>query len=184
MRFEVHVHGTILLRAGTSAEQMESAMRPLLDYIDEDSLADVRSIHPDEPGIVFDRNRRVVEICWTGDVGRSFRQLFSEALEALSAYCEEAAPVDITYYHEDGRDEFDVMFVGPTSASIDLARRQRMMEDLQHVLTREFDDAEISQVHKLVNELFDRRWESGRSTSDGTSTDVSDVPPLRRRQLH
>ena len=183
MRVEVHVHGTILLRTVTSTEQLESAMRPLLDYIDEDSLADVRSIHPDEPGIVFDRTRRVVEICWTGDVGRSFRQLFSEALEALSAYCEEAAPVDITYYHEDGRDEFDVMFVGPTSASIDLARRQRMMEDLQHVLTRDFDDAEISQVHKLVNELFDRRWATGRTTSEGTSTDVSDLP-LRRRQLH
>ena len=183
MRVEVHVHGTILLKAGTSVEQMESAMRPLLDYIDEDSLADVRSIHPDEPGIVFDRDRSVVEICWTGDVGRSFRQLFSEALDALSTYCEEAAPVDITYYHEDGRDEFDVMFIGPTSASIDRARRQRMMEDLQHVLTRDFDDAEISQVHKLVNELFDRRWETGRTTSEGSSTDGSDVP-LRRRQLH
>lgn len=183
MRVEVHVHGTILLRSGTSAEQMESAMRPLLDYIDEDSLADVRSIHPDEPGIVFDRQRRIIEICWTGDVGRSFRQLFAEALEALNAYCEEAAPVDITYYHEDGRDEFDVMFVGPTAEAIDRARRQRMMEDLQHVLARDFDDAEITQVLNLVNQLFDRRWETGRTTSEGTSTDVSDIP-LRRRQLH
>jgi hypothetical protein len=183
MRVEVHVHGTILLRAGTSTEQTEAALRPLLDYIDEDSLADVRSIHPDEPGMVFDRDRRVIEICWTGDVGRSFRQLFAEALEALSAHCEEAAPVDITYYHEDGHDEFDVMFVGPTVAAIDRARRERMMEDLQHVLTREFDDAEISQVHKLVDELFDRRWESGTTTSDGGDSELSDVP-LRRRQLH
>ena len=183
MRVEVHVHGTILLKTGTGAEQMESAMRPLLDYIDEDSIADLRSIHPDEPGIVFDRRRRVLDICWTGDVGRSFRQLFAEALEAINTFCEEAAPVDITYYHEDGRDEFDVMFVGPTPESIDNARRQRMMEDLQHVLFRDFEDTEITQVLNLVNQIFDRRKESGRTASENTSSDVSDIP-LRRRQLH
>ena len=183
MRVEVHVHGTILLRNGTSADQMESALRPLLDYIDEDSLSDVRSIHPDEPGMVFDRSRRVIEICWTGDVGRSFRQLLAEALDALNAYCEEAAPVDITYYHEDGRDEFDVIFVGPTPESIDRARRQRMMEDLQQVLSRDFDDAEITQVLNLVNQMFDRRWASGRRESGPAATET---PPVstRRRHLH
>ena len=183
MRVEVHVHGTILLRSGTSAEQMEAAMRPLLDYIDEDSLADVRSIHPDEPGMVFDRRRRVIEICWTGDVGRSFRQLLAESLEGLNAYCEEAAPVDITYYHEDGRDEFDVIFVGPTPESIDRARRQRMMEDLQHILSRDFDDAEITQVLTVVNQLFDRRWQSGRRTGVQPSQDTP-IAPARRRHLH
>ena len=183
MRVEVHVHGTILLRSGTSAEQMEAAMRPLLDYIDEDSLADVRSIHPDEPGMVFDRRRRVIEICWTGDVGRSFRQLLAESLEGLNAYCEEAAPVDITYYHEDGRDEFDVIFVGPTPESIDRARRQRMMEDLQHILSRDFDDAEITQVLTVVNQLFDRRWQSGRRTGDQPAQDTP-IAPARRRHLH
>lgn len=183
MRVEVHVHGTILLRSGTSIEQMESAMRPLLDYIDEDSLADVRSIHPDEPGITFDRRRRVIEICWTGDVGRSFRQLLAEALDALNAYCEEAAPVDITYYHEDGRDEFDVIFVGPTAESIDNARRQRMMEDLQHVLSRDFDDTEISQVLNLVNQMFDRRWESGRRSGSAVSSDAPEMV-ARRKHLH
>ena len=182
MRVEVHVHGTILLRAGTSTDQMESAMRPLLDYIDEDSLADVRSIHPDEPGIAFDRRRRVIEICWTGDVGRSFRQLLAESLDALNSYCEEAAPVDIAYYHEDGRDEFDVIFVGPSPESIDRARRQRMMEDLQHVLSREFGDAEINQVLNLVNQMFDRRWEDGRRSETG-ATETSTIPP-RRRHLH
>lgn len=183
MRVEVHVHATILLRNGTSAEQMEAALRPLLEYIDEDSLGDVRSIHPDEPGMAFDRNRRVMEICWTGDVGRSFRQLLAESLEALNAYCEEAAPVDITYYHEDGRDEFDVIFVGPTPESIDRARRQRITEDLQHVLSRDFDEAEISQVVNLVNQMFDRRWESGRKGSTAAAPETPTVSP-RRRHLH
>ena len=183
MRVEVHVHGTILLKAGTGTEQMESAMRPLLEYIDEDSLAEVRSIHPDEPGIVIDRNRRVLEICWTGDVGRSFRQLFGEALEAMNAYCEEAAPVDITYYHEDGRDEFDVIFVGPTPELIERAHRQRIMEDVKHVLARDFEEAEITQVTNLVNQLFDRHGETGRTANDGTSVDASDMP-LPRRHLH
>ena len=183
MRVEVHVHGTILLRAGINVEQMESAMRPLLDYIDEDSLADVRSIHADEPGIAFDRNRRVMEICWTGDVGRSFRQLLSEAMDALNAYTEEAAPIDITYYHEDGRDEFDVIFVGPTKETIDKARRERMTEDLKHVLAREFEEVEIVQVLNLVDQMFDRLWETSggiRESTSGTAT----PNPLRRKQLH
>jgi hypothetical protein len=182
MRVEVHVHGTVLLKAGTSAAQIEAALRPWLDYVDEDTLADAKSVHPDEPGIVFDRRRRVLDVCWTGDVGRSFRQILADALEALNGYSEEAASFDVTYYHDDGRDEFDVMFVGPTQSAIHQARRRRMLEDLQHLLAREFNETDAGQVLALVDQLFERNWQQ-----QGTSqTQASEEPeaPVSRKQLH
>ena len=183
MRVEVHVHGTLLLKSGTTSAQIETALRPWLEYIDEDGLADVKSVHPDEPGIVFDRRRRVLDVCWTGDVGRSFRQVLSEALDALNPFSEEAAPFDITYYHDDGRDEIDLMFVGPSAEAINQAQRRRMMEDLQVLLKRQFNDAEVGQVLSLVNQLFERRWQSGTS-AQGAAADESAAVPLSRKQLH
>jgi hypothetical protein len=184
MRVEVHVHGTVLLKAGTSTAQIEAAIRPWLDYVDEDNLADAKSVHPDEPGIVFDRRRRVLDVCWTGDVGRSFRQVLAEALDALNGYSEEAASFDITYYHDDGRDEFDVMFVGPTSEAIHQARRRRMMEDLQHLLSREFNETETGQVLALVNRLFEHHWQSEQEGSQSAAATEEESAPLGRKQLH
>ncbi len=183
MRVEVHVHGTILLKAGTTSAQIETALRPWLEYIDEDNLADARSVHPDEPGIVFDRRRRVLDVCWTGDVGRSFRQILAEAFDELNRFCEEAASLDITYYHEDGRDEFDVMFVGPSAEAIHQAQRARMMEDLQHLLSRQFSDGDSAQVLALVNELFERNWQSQKGGGETSSAEPADVVPARK-QLH
>ena len=47
MRIEVHVHGNISLRTGTTLAHVETALRPWLEYIDEDSLADAKSVHPE-----------------------------------------------------------------------------------------------------------------------------------------
>ncbi len=182
MRVEVHVHGTVLLKAGTTTAQIEAALRPWLDYVDEDTLADAKSVHPDEPGIVFDRRRRVLDVCWTGDVGRSFRQILGEALDALNGYSEEAASFDVTYYHDDGRDEFDVMFVGPNGDAVHQARRQRMLEDVQHLLAREFNEADAGQVLALVDQLFERNRQQQGSSQPG-ATDESEVP-VSRKQLH
>ncbi len=134
MRMEAHVHGTVLLRAGTTASQIEEALRPWLEYIDEDNLADAKSVHPDEPGVVFDKRRRVLEVCWTGDVGRSFHQIVSGALASLNPFSEEAAAFEVSYYLEDGQDEFSMVFVGPTPETIYEAQRRRMIEDVQNLL--------------------------------------------------
>ena len=140
MRMEVHVHGTVLLRAGTTTSQIEEAMRPWLEYIDEDNLADAKSVHPDEPGVVFDKRRRVLEVCWTGDVGRSFHQIVSGALASLNPFSEEAAAFEVSYYLEDGQDEFSMVFVGPTPETIYEAQRRRMIEDVQNLLSRQFTE--------------------------------------------
>ncbi|MEQ1881361.1 MAG: DUF6806 family protein [Burkholderiales bacterium] len=184
MRMEVHVHGTVLLRTGTTSAQVEEALRPWLDYIDEDNIADTKSVHPDEPGVVYDRKRRVLEVCWTGDVGRSFHQTINDSLAGLNAYSEEASAFEISYYLEDGKDEFSLVFVGPTPSAIQEAQRHLMIEDLQNLLSRQFSEPEIAQVVALVNQLFERNVKAG-ATAAPTSTASETVPmPAGRKHLH
>ncbi len=83
MRTEVHVHGTVVLVEGVSIGQVEGALRPWLDYLDCASIKEARSLEQDEPGIVFDRKRFLLEICWTGDVGRNFQGVLGDALAGL-----------------------------------------------------------------------------------------------------
>jgi hypothetical protein len=184
MRMEVHVHGSVLLRPGTTTSQIDEALRPWLSYIDEDNTADAKSVHPDEPGIVYDRRRRVLEICWTGDVGRSFHQTISEALAALNPYSEEAAAFEVSYYLEDGKDEFSLLFVGPTQTSIYEAQRRLMVEDVQNLLSRQFSEPEIAEVVTVVNQLFERNWKGGAAPAQSGTVSEPVPMPQGRKHLH
>ncbi|MFO7188748.1 MAG: hypothetical protein DIU74_003590 [Pseudomonadota bacterium] len=185
MRTEVHVHGTVPLRHGVSLAQLEAALRPWLEYIDEESLADARSAYEDEPGLNFDAQQRVLEICWTGDVGRNFRETIEAALQALNPYTERAAEVEVTYYYEDGRDEFGLVFVGPTPEAIHEAQRQAMVEDVSHLLSRQFGEEEIGEVVALINQLFARTAPSVTGANAATMSSPHFImTPSNRRRLH
>ena len=184
MRIEAHVHGTIPLRAETTLSQVESALRPWLRYIDEDSLADARSVYEDEPGLSFDAKDRLLDICWTGDVGRGFRELIEEALQALCPYTESAAEVEVSYYHDDGQDEFGMVFVGPTPESIHERQKTRMIEDVSNMLARHFTESEIGEVAALVNQLFERNWNERTGSAQSGSSTAPRLTPAQRRRLH
>ncbi|MCL4801742.1 MAG: hypothetical protein KJ025_19280 [Burkholderiales bacterium] len=186
MRIEVHVHGNIPLRPGVTVAQIEAGLRPWLAYIDEESLADVHSVYEDEPGVAYDPARRLLEVCWTGDVGRNFREIVEEALQGLNAYTERAAEIEVTYYHDDGTDEYGIVFVGPTPEAIREAQRQRMVDDVAHLLTRHFGDSEIGEVVALVNQLFQRTWaEQGTAVRPSSATQVQpSAAPSNRKRLH
>jgi hypothetical protein len=185
MRIEVHVHGTIPLRPETTLSQVETALRPWLRYIDEDSLVDARSVYEDEPGVVFDAKGKTLEICWTGDVGRGFRELIDEALQALCPYTESAVEIEVSYYHDDGQDEFGMVFVGPTPESIHERQKSRMIDDVSGMLARHFTEAEIGEVAALVNQLFERNWtEKTGSGQSGSTTTPRGLTPAQRRRLH
>jgi len=184
MRVEVHVHGNIQLRTGITLAQLEAALQPWLDYLDVENIDEAKSVHRDEPGLVYDSRRRQLELCWTGDVGRNFRKVIEESLQALCRYCEQAAEVQLSYYHEDGRDEIGIVFVGPTAESIHEAQRRRMVEDLSNILARHFGQQEVAEVVTLVNELFSRSWiQKGDTGEAGIASEP--VPNLKgRKHLH
>jgi len=60
----------------------------------------------------LDAKGKILEICWTGDVGPRFPRIDREALQALCPYTESAAEIEVSYYHDDGQDEFGMVFIG------------------------------------------------------------------------
>ncbi len=183
MRIEVHVHGNIFLGRGVRLSQVELALRPWLEYLDVETIAEATSIEREEPGIQFDPRERTLTICWTGDVGRSFHNQLSEALQNIGALTEYSSEIEVTYYPENGDDEFYQMFVGPTPESIHEFRRQCVIEDVTNMLSRHLNQAEVNQVTTLVNQLFDQDWAARKVTGE-TAASSSTVIPLHPRGKH
>lgn len=172
MRTEVHVHGTLHLCKGVALSQVESGLRKWLEYMDVESLSEVRSLEPEEPGIVFDRPDRTLDICWTGEVGKNFANRLQDALHELGPLTENASQVELTYYHEDGRDEHQFLFVGPSPDAIHQAQRRLMVADVAGLLSRHFGASDVAQVTDLVNVLFDRDLKQRMSAAS-----EPDLPP-------
>ena len=184
MRHEVHLHADIPILEGVSRRQLEQAFAPLLEYLDADGLADVKSLEPDEPGIKFDEKELILTVCWTGEIGRSFHGALEAALESLGPYCYEAVEVDLTLYHENGDQESKLLFVGPTAHAIHEAQRRCMLEDVQAILGRQFGKDELMQVTTLVNELFDRDWKEKASQQKKPERAFENYTRPSRKNLH
>ena len=184
MRHEVHVHADIPILEGVSRRQIEQALAPWLEYLDADGIADVKSLEHDEPGLKYDEKELILYVCWTGEVGRSFHPAFEQALENLGPYCHEAVEVDLTVYHDSGDQEARLLFVGPTPQAIHEAQRRCMVEDVEAILARQFDKADIGQVTVLLNELFERDWKERASQQKKPERAFETYPRPSRKNLH
>jgi hypothetical protein len=184
MRLEVHVHADIPILEGVSKRQLEQAFAPLLEYLDADGLADVKSLEPDEPGIRYDEKDLLLYLCWTGEIGRSFHGALEATLENLGPYCYEAVEVDVTTYLENGEQESKLLFVGPTAQAIHEAQRRCMVEDVAAILGRQFDKAAVTQVTAMVNELFDRDWKEKASQEKKPERAFETYTRPSRKNLH
>ena len=184
MRHEVHLHADIPILEGVSRRQLEQAFAPLLEYLDADGLADVKSLEPDEPGIKYDEKDLILAICWTGEIGRSFHGVLEAALDGLGPYCYEAVEVELTLYHENGEQESKLLFVGPTAHAIHEAQRRCMVEDVAAILARQFAKEEVAQVTTIVNEMFDRDWKEKASQQKKPERAFENYTRPSRKNLH
>ena len=184
MRHEVHLHADIPILEGVSRRQLEQALGPLLEYLDADSIAELKSVEQDEPGFKYDEKDLILYICWTGEVGRSFDGALDAALENLGPYCYEAVEIDLTVYHDNGEQESKLLFVGPTPRAIHEAQRRCMVEDVAAILGRQFDKAAVAQVSALVNELFDRDWKEKASQEKKPERAFETYTRPSRKNLH
>jgi hypothetical protein len=184
MRLEVHVHADIPILEGVSKRQLEQAFAPLLEYLDADGLADVKSLESDEPGIKYDEKELILYVCWTGEVGRSFHGALEAVLENIGPFCYEAVEVDVTLYLDNGEQESRLLFVGPTAQAIHEAQRRCMLEDVAAILGRQFDKGEVAQVSALVNEMFDRDWKDKASQEKKTERAFESYTRPSRKNLH
>lgn len=183
MKIEVHVHGTAFLCKGVHLLQVENALRPWLEYVDAESIAKATSMEREEVGIHFDAKEQTLDMCWTGSVGRHFHERLAEAFQTLCPLTEYASEITVNFYHDNGKEEFQQIFIGPSPEAIQEMRRQCVEEDLIGLLTPHLDNARVAQVTSLVNQLFEDEWGDHAITSKDTTLATPGLLP-RNRHLH
>lgn len=170
--FEIHVHGDVPLREDVAFSQIQDALKPLWQYAGARSLAAAaESTYEDEPGIRFDAEAHLLQMCWTVPGDEDFRQVIEEACMGLNDIAAAGAPLEVSFYdtefdEEDGssdeeaRDDFMMCFVGPTPAAIMQAQRDLLVEDVVHVMERHFDASELGSVVTAIDGLFTERFDA------------------------
>ena len=176
--FEIHVHGDIPIKAGTSAKALEEALRPLWHYAGARSLRDGGlSLYEEEPGLQFDKHNDCLRMCWTvrGDDG--FRQVLDELCMNLNELSSAGAQIEISFYDTDfddedeaqgqeARDDFYMLFVGPDPAAIMQAQRDLLVHDVVNMMERHFDGSELGGVIAEIDKLFSQRFNNLVSSLD------------------
>ena len=170
--FEIHVHGQVPLRPGTRFEQLQEALKPLWMYAGARSLADgATSAYEEEPGITYDPKSNVLSMCWTVAGDEDFRQSLDEMCMGLNELAEHGAAIEVTFYdaefdedeadeNEASRDDFLMLFVGPTPAAIMQVQRDLLVQDVVNLMERHFDGAELGGVVSEIDRLFTQRFDA------------------------
>lgn len=188
MRLEVHLHGYIEFCEGVSRKQVETALRPLFDYLDVENMSEVLSLEEDQPGFKFNQREFTLEICCTLEVGNSFFNALEGAMNGLGKLAEQGTAVEVILYHPDGRDEMQLIFIGPTPEAIHDIQRRRMVEDVSNLLRRQFDEAATGEVIALINEMFRRQRK--QVAAPAAAAESEEMPSMQlpgsvdRRRLH
>ena len=170
--FEIHVHGTVPLREEVTFEQIQDALRSIWVYAGARSLSEgADSFYEEEPGIRFDDNDHLLQICWTIKGEDDFRQALDDMCMGLNDLTFTGAALEVTFYDSefdeedeaqgrDSRDDFLMLFVGPTPAAIMQVQRDLLVQDLVNLMERHFDASELTDVVLEVDKLFSKRFDS------------------------
>ena len=169
--FEIHVHGQLALRADVVFEQLQEALKPLWTYAGARSLTDAaNSSYEDEPGIKFDTQEHLLQMCWTVSGDDDFRQVLDEVCMNLNELAQSGAAIEITFYDAEfddedeesdteSRDDFLMLFVGPDPAAIMQVQRDLLVQDVVNMMERHFDGAELGGVVAEIDKLFGQRFD-------------------------
>jgi hypothetical protein len=170
--FEIHVHGDVPVRPEVSYEQLQEALKPMWKYAGARSLAaGAASAYEEEPGIRFDAQEHLLQMCWTVSGDDDFRQVLEEVCMALNDLASAGAAIEVTFYDADfdeetqydeesqARDDFVMFFVGPTPAAIMQVQRDLLVQDTIGLLERHFDSSELGDVVQAIDRLFEKRFD-------------------------
>lgn len=169
--FEIHVHGQVQLRTDVTFAQLQEALKPLWSYAGCRSLVDgAASAYEEEPGIKFDPKEHLLQMCWTVRGDEDFRQSLDEMCMSLNDLAELGAAIEVTFYDSEfdeededrgaeSRDDFLMLFVGPTPAAIMQVQRDLLVQDVVNMMERHFDGAELGGVVAEIDKLFSQRFD-------------------------
>ncbi len=168
--FEIHVHGEVQLRPDVDFSSVEDALKPLWLYAGAKSLAGgSTSSYEEEPGIRFDPQEHLLQMCWTVAGDEDFRQVMEEACMGLNDIAATGSPIEVSFYdanydedsedaEEESRDDFMMCFVGPTPAAILQVQRDMLVRDVAHLMERHFAAEELDPVIQAIDQLFTNRF--------------------------
>ena len=169
---EIHVHGQVTLRSEVTFENLQDALKPLWKYAGTRGLKDASgSFYEDEPGLQFDAQEHLLQMCWTIEGDDDFRQVLDEMCMNLNEVAQAGAAIEVTFYdaefdEEEGdspeaesRDDFVILFVGPDPASIMQVQRDLLVQDVVSLMERHFDGAELGGVVAAIDTLFSQRFD-------------------------
>jgi hypothetical protein len=169
---EIHVHGDVPLRNEVTYAQNQEALKPLWTNAGAKSLADgAESAYEEEPGIKFDAKEHLLTLCWTVAGDEDFRQQLDEMCMSLNELAEEGAAIEVTFYdaefdeeeappEDESRDDFVLLFVGPTPAAIMQVQRDLLVQDVVNLMERHFDGSELNGVVGEIDKLFAQRFDA------------------------
>ena len=176
---EIHVHGEVPLRADVSFDQLQEALKPLWKYAGAKSLADgATSAYEEEPGIRFDKEEHLLQMCWTVPGNEDFRQVLDEVAMSLNELSARGAALEITFYDAefdedeeaqddaDSRDDFVMVFIGPDPAAIMQVQRDLLVQDVVAMMERHFEGAELGGVVTEIDKLFAQRFDELTNSLD------------------
>lgn len=170
--FEIHVHGDVRLRPEVDYPQIQEALKPLWRYTGARSLVDAAASHyEEEPGIRFDAQEHLLQLCWTVEGDDDFRLAIEEACMGLNDIADAGAAIEVSFYDTEfdedeadpeaqARDDFVMCFVGPTPAAIMQVQRDLLVQDVVHLMERHFDGSELGEVVAAIDKLFTSRFDA------------------------
>ncbi len=170
--YEIHVHGDVPLREDVTFAQLEEALKPLWSYAGAKSLArGAASSYEEEPGLRMDAKAHVLHMCWTVPADEDIRQALEEMCMGLNELASAGAAIEISIYdtefdedesdeEAESRDDFIMLFVGPTPGDIMQVQRDMLVEDVMAVVERHFDRAEMQGIVTEVDKLFTQRFDA------------------------
>ena len=173
--FEIHVHGEVSLHPEVTLADVQDALKPLWQYAGAKSLKDgAISSYEEEPGIQYDARQNLLRMCWTVRGDEDFRQSLDEMCMGLNELAEQGAAIEVTFYDaefddEEGdeppegseaRDDFLMLFVGPTPAAIMQVQRDLLVQDVINMMERHFDASELGGVVSEIDKLFTQRFDA------------------------
>jgi hypothetical protein len=176
--FEIHVHGDIPIKPGTTGKALDEALRPLWQYAGTRSLREgALSLYEEEPGLQFDKSNDCLRMCWTVRGDEGFRQVLDELCMNLNELSSAGAPIEISFYDtefdeedeaqgQEARDDFYMLFVGPDPAAIMQAQRDLLVHDVVNMMERHFDGSELGGVVAEIDKLFSQRFNNLVSSLD------------------
>lgn len=193
--FEIHVHGQVPLRADVTFSQVQEALRPLWSYAGARSLrAGAASAYEEEPGILFDDVEHMLQMCWTVPGSEDFRHALDDMCMGLNELAQDGATIEVTFYDAEfdeeespegkSRDDFLMLFVGPTPAAIMKVQRDLLVQDVIHMMERHFDAAELVGVVEEIDKLFAQRFDNLVSSLDIGKQSPRNGPRGGRRPRH